>query len=304
MNVSSAPAKDSAGTQIQSYILPLAQIQLEAAQATSTAQNDSGSNRIDSTLREKQMGVAKSAEIPQVNRSLRTIFQQDCQSMIPASPSVPIPQVDLPNSQSKINFPVSQEAEPADGLDVSDGLGELTQQQVVDRAVSQLRYLDLMHDQNTGAARMPAVPIRNARVSVSTPCTLSTTPSILIPVVSVTGTTIQCPLAKTLLNSAEAAPPPIDLQLQEIVTNPADNDQEEDEIPEWCKTLDPTFPITLSTTCPVDLYPARERMQQTVQSSKANRTTLYRLTNNCYYNQIKLKFRTLLPLILAHFQIM
>ena len=51
-------------------------------------------------------------------------------------------------------------------------------------------------------------------------------------------------------------------------------------MPEWCKTLDPTIPITMSTTCPADLHRARHRMQQAVQSSNANRTTNLPLATN------------------------
>ena len=45
MNNSRAPAKDSAGTPTPAKSIPLAQIQSEVAQATSTAQNNSGNNR-------------------------------------------------------------------------------------------------------------------------------------------------------------------------------------------------------------------------------------------------------------------
>ena len=91
-NNSSAPAKDSAGTLIQPNSVPLSQIQSKFTRPIPSVQNNSVSDGSESVLREKQIAVAKSTENPSKNRSLRTIFQQDCTSMNPADPLMAVSQ--------------------------------------------------------------------------------------------------------------------------------------------------------------------------------------------------------------------
>ena len=128
----------------------------------------------------------------------------------------------------------------------------------MDRALAHLRYADAVREREDIAAQMQAVTDRLTPLLASVPSTLPGIPSILIPVVPVTGTTIQCPILQTLPIFDQAAPPPTNLIQSEVINNPSEIDQEQEEIPEWCKTLDPTIPITLSTTCPLDLYRAKQ----------------------------------------------
>ena len=144
---------------------------------------------------------------------------------------------------------------------------------MVDRAVGQPCYLDFIRDQNAAAAQMQAVLTSNVPVPVSAQCTLSTTPSILIPVVCVAGTAIQAPLLHTQPNFDQAAPPRSDSIQREVVEISPDPDQEQDETPEWCRTLDSAIPITMSTICPKDLWRAKQRTNQAAQSSTSIQTT-------------------------------